>query len=550
MLLCALLLASQSYADLVISNATLWSNGKMTPNAFIAVKGGRISYVGKPDRWMAGPTTEKVDARGRVVLPGLIDAHAHLLGGGVELTQLDLNGTKTKADFLRRIAVWVERTEPGKWVIGNGWSAESWPEKVQPTKEWLDEISSETPMALYRMDGHSLLVNSAALRLMNITKDGPGNPAGGSIDRDAKGEPTGLLRETAMSLAAKAIPQPTDEETYQGLKAAVKMANSNGITAVSEINSASGLPHFRRYASDGPTLRMGVYLTAGNWTSDIQAAKGFQKTQWVSVQGLKAYMDGSLGSRTAWMLAPYTKPLADQTSLTGLPRPGVTNGTYAKGIRDAAAANLQVIVHAIGDRANREVLNLFQKNAPNLAKLRFRVEHVQHTSKQDIRRFAQLGVIPSMQPYHKADDGRYCEVVIGTARSRSSYAYRQLLDSGARLAFGSDWSVVTINPFVGIEAAVTGRIMTGKVWMPHQNITVHEALKGYTVNAAYAMKMEKDIGQVAPGFRADLILLNASPFAKNPNWKQMGPTDMWVGGQRVNLTNRLSRANGSHLHAD
>lgn len=534
MFLVPLLALGQGYADLVVSNATLWSNGKITPNAFIAVKNGRFLHVGKADSWIVGPGTERIDAKGRVVLPGLIDSHIHLLSGGVELTQLDLNGTRSRAEFLQRIQRWAETTAAGKWIVGNGWSAESWPEKVQPTKEWLDPITGGRPAALYRMDGHSVLVNSEALRLMGITKNGPANPAGGSIDRGPDGEPTGLLRETAMSLAARVIPQPTKEEVYVGFRAAVAHANRNGITAVSEITSASELGHYRRFGSENPTLRMGLYLTVGDWAQDIGAAKSFAEVPgWIYARGLKAYMDGSLGSRTAWMLKPFTKPLPDQTSLTGLPRAGATNGNYAKGIRQAAGAGLQVIVHAIGDRANREVLDLFQRNAPNLKSLRFRVEHVQHTSPQDIPRYGRLGVIASMQPFHKADDGRYCEEVIGTARSRSSYAYRDILRTGGRLAFGSDWSVVTLNPFLGIEAAVTGRILTGKTWMPHENISVHEALKAYTIDGAYAMKMEREIGQVAKGFRADFLILNESPFGRSPNWARMAPTAVWVGGKPV-----------------
>ena len=244
-------------------------------------------------------------------------------------------------------------------------------------------------------------------------------------------------------------------------------------------------------------------------------------------------MDGSLGSRTAWMLAPYTKPLPDQKSPTGLPRPGFSDGTYERGIREAAAANLQVIVHAIGDRANREILSLFEKAAPNLNGRRFRVEHAQHLTAEDIKRFGKLGVIPSMQPYHKADDGRYCEEVIGTARSRTSYAYRDLLNSGAQLAFGSDWPVVGDNPWLGIETAVTGKVLTGKTWMTHENITLNEALIAYTSAGAYAMKRENDLGQIKEGYCADFQILNASPFAKGVDFTKLHPDTLYVGGRKV-----------------
>lgn len=547
---CLALILPSYEADLVIENATLWSNGKLTKHAFIAVKNGRFAYVGKKDtRWISSKTQVE-DVSDRVVLPGLIDSHAHLLTGGIRLSTLQLAGTTSKADFLGRVEAWAKKTPPGKWILGGGWSAESWPEKTQPTRDWLDSVTGDHPAALTRMDGHSMILNSAALKLAGITKDSPASPAGGSIDRDpVTGEPTGLLRETAMALAGQVIPQPSQEEYYEGLRSAVRMANSNGITAVSEI--AGGLAQYTRYVADNPTLRFALYPVATSWLTALEAAKTFKPAPgWAKVNGVKAYMDGSLGSRTAWMLEPFTKPLPDQASLTGLPRPGVKDGSYAKGIRAAADAGLQVIVHAIGDRANREVLNLYEANAPNLKGRRFRVEHAQHTSPADILRFGKLCVIASMQPYHKADDGRYCEEIIGTERSRSSYAYRDMLKAGAKLAFGSDWPVVTINPFVGIEAAVTGRIMTGAIWMPHQNISVDEALKAYTVGGAYAMKMETEIGQVAPGFRADFIVLNESPFDKDPNWKMMAPDEVWVDGKAVPIDVKLAGIPGMGEYAE
>jgi len=521
-------------ADLVIENATLWTNGRVSPDSTIAVRGGKFVHIGEPDAALIGPETKRHDAKGAVVMPGIIDSHAHFMRGGVRLTQLALADAHTKTDFLKKIEDWVKAAPAGKWILGHGWSAESWPEKEQPTKEWLDKIESERPMALYRMDGHSVLVNSAALKLHGIDKNGPKNPEGGSIDRDPKtGEPTGLLRETAMGLLTK-IPSTTLEELSNGFAKAVEMANRYGITGVSEIGPGTGLPLYASYAQRSPSMRISLYLTTTDWTSEIAAAKRFAPIRdWVAVKGLKGYMDGTLGSRTAFMFSPFTKPLPDQTSLTGLARPGFGDGTFTRGVSEAAAANLQVIFHAIGDRANHETLNIYESNASDLANRRFRVEHAQHLTAGDIRRFGPLGVIASLQPYHKADDGRYCEEIIGHARSRTSYAYRDLLDTGARLAFGSDWPVVTANPWLGIEAAVDGRIMTGDVWMPHQNISVHEALKAYTIDGAYAMGREKEIGQIAPGFNADFIILNSSPFKEKPDWKSLAPTHVWVGGKAV-----------------
>ncbi|MBS1721897.1 MAG: amidohydrolase [Armatimonadetes bacterium] len=523
--------------DLVIKNALVWTDGQRTQDACVAVKDGRVTYLGKNDAGRIAKAAKVVDAKGTVVLPGFIDSHTHLLDGGVELTQLDLRDANTKSEFVRRVGAWAQKTEKGKWLIGNSWSAESWPEKVQPVKEDIDPVTKDVPTILVRMDGHSLIANSAALKLARITRDTK-NPGGGSIDRDPKtGEPTGVLRETAMALIYFVVPRSTNEETYQGLRAAAKMANQCGVTAVSEIGSTSGWHHYLRFAKEpAPSLRFALYCTTVDWTSQIKQIQEFTPMDgWVVPKGIKAYMDGSLGSRTAWMLEPFTKMLPDQASPTGLPRTGFTDGSYRKGIKEAAAAGLQVIVHAIGDRANREILDLFESAVPNLKQLRFRVEHAQHLTAADIPRFGKLGVIPSMQPYHKADDGRYCEEVIGTDRSKTSYAYKDLLDTGAQLTFGSDWSVVSINPWLGIETAVTGKIMTGKVWMPHENIPLDQALLCYTSRGAYAMRMESEIGSLKVGHRADIQILNKSPFAKNPEYRSIKPARLFIEGREVKL---------------
>ena len=524
-----------SPADLVIENANIWSNGKITVNAFVAIQNGRFIYVGNENLSYVGPKTKVIHAKGKFLLPGFIDSHTHLMDGGTSLNELDLRGANTKAEFLRRIKDWAEKTPGQQTIVGNSWSAESWPDKSQPTRQDLDSVTGEHPAVLYRMDGHSLIVNTLALKKLGITKDTK-SPDGGSIDKDpATGEPTGLLRETAMARANFILPMQTPLAIENGLRAAVKMANKHGLTSVSEICSAGDFPKYARYANgDNPTLRFSLYPTASNWTNEINAIKGFKGVPgWVQANGIKAYMDGSLGSRTAWMLERYTKPLADQESLTGLPRPGFTDGTYEKGIKEAAKAGLQVIVHAIGDRANRDILTMFEKCAPNLSSLRFRVEHAQHTTASDIVRFGKLGVIPSMQPFHKADDGRYCEEVIGTARSRTSYAYKDLLASKASLAFGSDWPVVDANPWLGIEAAVTGKTLNGNLWMTHQNITVDQALIAYTIGGAFAMKREKELGQIKIGYMADFQILNQSPFAKKLDWTSIHPEHLFINGKTV-----------------
>lgn len=532
-MLCAVLFLSlQEPADLAIVNAQVWTDGHRTSANSVGIRRGRFIYVGARKGAPIGPRTKIVDVRGHLLTPGLIDSHTHMVEGGVSLLLLQLRDAKNKADFIARVQKAAKDLKPGEWLQGGGWSAESWPEKVQPRKEWIDTVTGSHPTVLERMDGHSVLVNSGALKLAKIDRNGPKDPPGGTIDRDENGEPTGILRERAAGLVLP--PMATPEQAERGLRAAIKMANEVGVTSSSDICSTGQFPMALRVVQSTKSFRFAFYARTGNsWAPTIQAIKGFHGLRgWAEAKGLKAYMDGSLGSRTAYMHEPFTKPIPGQKELRGLPMPGFTSGLYAKGIPEAAQAGLQVIVHAIGDQANHEILNLFA-NVPDTAKHRFRVEHVQHLLPTDIDRFGEMGIIPSMQPYHKADDGRYCEEVIGTERSRSSYTFDSLLASRARLAFGSDWPVVTINPWEGIATAVTGRILTGKIWMPQENITFDEALTSYTSNAAYAMGWEKEIGRIAVGYRADFVILDQDPYRPGANLAKLKPTAVYVQGKSV-----------------
>lgn len=529
----AILLQSPYRADLVIENARIWSDGIAGFEPFAIVQDGRFVYVGEPLPDSITPHTVRIDAQQRVVIPGLIDSHVHMLGGGMGLAELQLREVADKNEFIRSIAHWSANLAPGKWILGGRWSVESWVSPENPTKEWIDPVTGDHPLMLERMDGHSALVNSVALRLAGITRDGPEDPVGGVIDRDPRtGEPTGILRESAMSLVSRFIPEPTREEKVKALHAAIEHALANGITAVSDIPGIGDLPAYEALAIDlDLPLRFCLYPTADDWAGATDLATRFRgRPGWVQVRGLKAYLDGSLGSRTAMMREPFLGNPPDRPNWRGLYQDGVEDGTFARNLAAAQSAGLQAIVHAIGDEANDYLLNSLTAAFPNLRAARCRSEHAQHLLADDIQRFGDLGVIASMQPYHKADDGRYAEAIIGAERSKSSYAYRSLLDAGAVVSFGSDWPVVSINPMLGVEAAVTGRTLAGEIWQPQESITVSEALRCYTSRAAYAMGMDQQIGRIAPGFAADFVILNHSPFDHDVDWKSIHPVAVYVEG--------------------
>jgi predicted amidohydrolase YtcJ len=521
-------------ADLVIENAKIWSDGLPRFVPFAAVADGRFVYVGDPKPDYVGPKTARVNAGGRTVLPGLIDSHTHMIGGGLDLSRLILREAKDREDFIRRVAEYAKTLKPGQWVLGGQYTVESWAQPEDPRKEWVDPVTGDIPLYLDRMDGHSGLANSAALKLAGITKDTP-NPPGGVIDKDpATGEPTGILRETAQGLVSRHLPDPSRAELLAALKAAMVEANRHGVTAVSDIPGLGNLAAYEELAREGVlTVRFALYPTGG--ASGVAArAKSFRgKPGWMRIRGFKAYMDGSLGSRTAYMREPFHDNEEDRKDWRGLPMPNMLDGGFEAQCRAAQAAGLQAICHAIGDEANHQLLNILEKTYPNLREARCRDEHTQHLLPGDIPRFASLGVIASIQPYHKSDDGRYAEKRIGEARCRSSYAFKSLLDAGAVVAFGSDWPVVSINPFLGVEAAVTGKTLDGRFWMTQENLTVAEALRCYTTRAAYAMFQENEIGRIAPGYRADFIVLNESPFGSSPKWDNIRPDLVYVDGKRV-----------------
>jgi predicted amidohydrolase YtcJ len=530
-------------ADVVLLNGKIWTVNKSQPEAeAIAVWGERILAVGKNDdvKPLIGPKTRVIDLKQKRVLPGFHDSHVHLLGGGIRLSQVALKDAKDEAEFGKRLMEFDKKLPPGRWLLGGNWDHDRTFGGELPTAAILDKYVKDRPVFLPRYDGHMALANSLALKMAGITGDTP-DPVGGVIYRKpGTKEPTGLLRDKAMSLVGGLIPPPSDGEILDGAQAALGECRKVGITSVQDMDGSGAatrktyfglLQNLARAAK--LTLRVRIYWPLGAWNSLAQMGilVGFGDL-WVSIGGLKDFIDGSLGSSTAKMFEPY------------LNEPGSTGiyvtppGKLRDNILAADKAGLGIAIHAIGDRGNAELLDIFaeviQKNGPR--DRRFRIEHAQHLRPQDYKRFAELGVIASMQPYHIIDDGRWAEGRIGPKRCASSYALRSLLDAGAKVAFGSDWSVAPLNPLLGIDAAVNRQTLDGKHpkgWFPQQRITVAEAIECYTLTSAYAAFQEKYLGTLEVGKLADLVVLSRDILAEP---EQIANTEVvltMVGGRVV-----------------
>ena len=510
--------------SMAITNARVWTGNPDQPQAqTILISGERIVQVGDDSLLENLPKGSAmiIDAGGRRVIPGLVDCHTHIVSGGLALEKLQLRDSGSKDDFIRRVKEYAATLKPDQWVLGRGWSVESWANPAEPTKEWIDAATGGRPALLTRMDGHQALANSKAIAMAGINKETP-DPIGGVIVKDAAtGEPTGILKDAASGLVGRLIPEPSTNHKRAALQRAKKLFNRHGVTMIHNMSSPGDGDVFisarttPTFAPIKEQLRIYSFCQTSKWS--FKAC--FEQPQdsnplledWVRPAGFKGYMDGSLGSRTAYMRRPFLDNPAYDRDARGLLVEFATRQApddMLSQFRRASRNRLQPAVHAIGDQGNHLLLNAYEIVLSEFPKARPRIEHAQHLLPEDIPRFAKLGVIASMQPYHKADDGRYAEKRIGYERCKTSYAFKSLLDSGAAVCFGSDWPVVSNNPFLGIHAAVTGKTLDGKVFVPEQNITVEQALRCYTSNAAYACFMEDRLGMIKPGYLADIVILN------------------------------------------
>jgi hypothetical protein len=504
------LLAQTAVITLAIVNARVWTGDARHPWAdAVAVEGNRIAAVGSSAeiRKLGGAGTRVIDARGAMVVPGFIDAHVHFTDGGFALQSVKLRDAKTKAEFIQRIGAFAKTVPAGTWITNGDWDHENWGGEL-PTRQWIDSVTPNHPVWINRLDGHMSLANSAALQAAKVTaavKD----VDGGTIVRDASGEPTGIFKDNAMGVVGRAVPPDSPEMIDRALRAAMRHVNEQGVTAVHNMGSWGELAAFERaHAAGELTTRIYAAVPISSWKrlADTVKARGFGD-DWVRIGGLKGFVDGSIGSHTAAMLEPFTDAPNDRGLMVNSEADLYTWASAAD------KAGLQLLVHAIGDRAIRVQLDIFERvareNGPR--DRRFRIEHAQHIAPTDIARFGALGVIPSMQPYHAIDDGRWVEKVIGAERAKGTYAFRALLDAKAPLAFGSDWFVAPPTPLMGIYAAVTRRTLDEKRpggWVPEQKITVDEALRAYTAGAAYAGFAEESRGVIRKGMLADLTMID------------------------------------------
>lgn len=539
-----LLLSAQQYADIIFTNGKIWTVDAAKPEAqAVAVIGGRIAAVGtsKEVARYAGKGTVTVDLKGRRMLPGFIDNHTHFMSGGFQLQNVDLRSAASEeafADIVRKRA----EERPGRWITGGDWDHDLWKSGALPTKEMVDRYTPSTPVMVNRYDGHMALANSVALRLAGITKETP-DPPGGTIVRDPKtGEPTGLLKDEAMSRVYAQIPASSDEDLLAAARLALAEARRNGVTSIQDMAYSNGERDVTTYLEldrrGELTARMNCTSYITDWRhlarSGVQAPFGGEMVRLGSV---KAFVDGSLGSSTALFFRPYDS----DPSTRGLPMDVVTDGRLERWLTSADSARLQLRVHAIGDSANSLLLDMFERiRGRNPAwDRRFRIEHAQHIHPKDFARFRALGVIAAVQPYHAIDDGRWAVKRIGDERCRTTYPFRSFLDSGVVMTFGSDWTVAPLSPLLGIYAAVTRRTTDGANpggWYPEQRISVKEAVRCYTLDAAYGAFEEKEKGSITAGKLADFVVLDRDILSVDPNDIEKASVAMTVLGGKIVYT--------------
>ena len=528
-------------ADLIITNAKIWTGDPSRPMAqAVAVLQERIVAVDSTqnvDGWR-GPKTQVIDADGKLLLPGFNDAHVHFLSGGKQLDSIQLNDATTSQEFARRIGEQAKVTAKGEWILGGNWDETKWSPPNMPTKDLIDALTPDTPVFVSRYDGHMGLANSAALRLAGITSKTPDLP-GGTIVRDAQGNPTGALKDAATDYIYKVIPPLSHDQRMKAAKRALAYAASLGVTSVQHMDASYADIAVYAELLQRHELTTRIYAAPLITHVEDQAKIGVRHAfggPYLRIGALKAFADGSLGSGTAYFYEPFLNQGNNRGLLSDEMHPiSLMRDRYMT----ADGAGLQICTHAIGDEGISTILDLYSEvvKAHGEADRRFRIEHAQHMAAKDFERFAHLHVIASVQPYHAIDDGRFAESHIGHDRASRTYAFRTFLDHGVRLAFGTDWEVAPLNPLLTVYAAVTRATLDGKNpngWFPEQKLSVAETIEAYTMGSAYAEFQENEKGSITPGKLADMVLLNEDLFSIAPEKiRDVRVLKTFVGGRLI-----------------
>jgi predicted amidohydrolase YtcJ len=506
---------SRPAAELIIHDARIWTVNPKQPEAVaLAVLNGRFVAVGTEAevmRWQ-GPHTRIIDAKGNRLLPGFNDAHVHFSDGGASLSSVQLVNVTGLAEFVQRIADYAAHAPKGEWIRNGEWDETKWSPARLPTRQDIDAVTPDNPVAIDRYDGHMLLANSKALALAGITAKTP-DPPGGVIVRDASGQPTGALKDAAIELLQKAEPPLTIAQRRRAVEAALHEAAMRGVTSVQDMSLDYGDLTVYSQLKTEDRLSVRVYGAPLIANVEDQAKLGLGHafgSASLRIGALKMFADGSLGSRTAYFTQPYSDEPGNRGLLFSDMLPLVKAG---KRLMHADAANLQVCTHAIGDAAIKTTLDLYQAvdKSDGPKDRRWRIEHAQHMAASDFDRMAQLHVIASVQPYQAIDDGRWAEARIGHDRASRTYAFRTFMQHGVLLAFGTDWPVAPLDPMLTLYAAVTRATLDGKYpqgWFPEQKLSVQEAIAAYTIGSAYAEFQEHEKGSIEPGKLADMVLLS------------------------------------------
>ena len=517
-------------ADLIVTNAAVYTVNPQQPRAeAVAVRGGAIAAVGSNDEIarLRGAGTQVIDAGGRLVLPGLTDTHVHFMGGALARQRVILDDAATVEEMQRRVKAYADAHPDQPWVLGGGWYYSAFGDAALPDRRMLDAVVADRPVLLSAYDGHSSWANSKALEMAGITRATP-DPPNGVIVRDPRsGEATGALKESAGTLVEKVVPEPTRDQRREALRQAITYANSIGVTRV---HSAGGdaevldlLAELR--GQQAMTLRMVVtpFINPPAVTPEVLARAEQLRAQyhdeWLNVSAVKFMLDGVIEAHTAAVLEPY----ANEPRTTGILN--WDPAAYAAGVAEFDRRGFQIFTHAIGDRAIRLALDTYEATAPTTARAdrRFRVEHIESPSAADIPRFGALGVIASMQPLHATPGDNNLNVwakAIGPERASRAWPWERLRAGAARLAFGSDWPVVTLDPWQGLRMLRTRQTLQGTPpggWLPDERITIEQAIEGYTLGAAYAGRLEKTEGSIEPGKVADLIVVSEDVLQAPPD---------------------------------